>query len=236
MPDSENPNTGCPPVSKRRSAGYLLLGLTVILLNACTTAEDADVRRLRARAAYDLATNELRDGRISVGLASLQEAVGLNPEEPLYFNTLGIVQLQLMDLPKATEAFKKAIQLDPDYAEAHHNLGVTLAEEGKWKEALQAYQKAVSIPIYARPGAVYTNMGWAYYNLGQLPEAEKALLQALRLQPTLQPASYNLGLVLLKAGRQEEAKAAFRHARDLAPETDFGLAAREHLKALGETR
>ena len=47
-------------------------------------------------------------------------------------------------------------------------------------------------------------------------------------------AYYHLGLVLVKAGRRDEARTAFRQARELAPETPLGLAASEHLKALGE--
>ena len=230
------PNTARSTLSKGRWPSWLLVGLALSALVACASAQDAEVRRLRARAAYDLGVSEIRDGRTPTGLASLQEAVSLNSEEPLYFNTLGLVHLNLKDLPHAREAFNKAIQLNPDYADAHQNLGVTLAESGQWREAIKAYQKALSIPTYARPESVYTNMGWAYYNIGQLQEAESALLQAIRLEPTLEAAYYHLGLVLIKAGRREEAKAAFRRARELAPDSDFGVAAREHLKALGESQ
>lgn len=233
-------------LSKRRWPGWLLLGMALLILVACATSkEDAEVRRLRARAAYDLALTELCwkrpltepcQPRISLGVASLHEAISLTPQEPLYQNTLGLVHLELKNLPQAMEAFKKALELNPDYADAHHNLGVALAESGRWEEALKAYEKALAIPTYTRPETTYTTMGWAYYNLDRLGEAESALLKAIRLEPGLEAAHYHLGLVLLKAGRREEARAAFHRARELAPDSDFGRLAQERLRALGEGR
>jgi len=234
-PITSNDQRSTPPsfLSKRRWRGWLVLA-ALAALGACATGEDPEVRRLRARAAYDLALSELRDGRTSIGLASLQEAISLSPQESVYRNTLGLVHLSLRNLAEAMEAFKKALELNPQYGDAQHNLGVALAEAGRWEEAIQAYQRALAIPTYARPESVYTNMGWAYYNLGRLGEAESALLKATRLEPGLEPAHYHLGLVLLKAGRREEATAAFRRVRELAPDSDFGRGAQEHLKALGE--
>jgi len=217
--------------------------MVLTILAGCATTEEAEVRRLRARASYDLALSELcldrsRAGpcepRVSVGLASLKEAVSLNPAEPLYQNTLGLVYLNLKNLPQATDAFRKALELNPNYGEALHNMGVAMAEAGQWEEAIKAYQKVVTIATFTHLESLYTNMGWAYYNLGRLGEAERALLQAIRLDPALEAAHYHLGLVLLKAGRREEARAAFRRTRELAPDSDFGRAAGEHLRALGE--
>jgi Flp pilus assembly protein TadD len=50
----------------------------------------------------------------------------------------------------------------------------------------------------------------------------------------MQAAYYNLGLVLSAENRSDEARVAFRRARQLAPETPFGQAASERLKALGD--
>lgn len=241
----EKRSTAPSAVSKRRWSRWLLLGLVLTALAACAAGKEAEARRLRARAVYDLALTDLClnrprtepcEPRISAGLAALQEAISLDPRQAVYQNTLGLVHLNLKNLPQAIEAFKKALELNPDYAEAQHNLGVGLAESGQWEEAIKAYLKALTIPSNASPESVYTNMGWAYYNLGRLGEAESALRQALRLEPTLAAAHYNLGLVLLKAGRREEAKAAFRRTLELAPDSTFGMAAREHLKALGESQ
>ena len=195
-------------------------------------AKEAQLRRLQARSAYEAGWSHLREGRTAVGLTSFQEAVTLDPEEPIYHNSLGLVYLDLSQLPQALEAFGKAIALDPSYASAHLNLGVALTQSGRWDEAVHEYRKALALPGHANLVLAHHNLGWAYYNQNRLREAEEAFTLALRLEPSMASAHYHLGLVLLKAGRREEARAAFSKARELAPESEFGQAAREHLRAL----
>ena len=77
-------------------------------------------------------------------------------------------------------------------------------------------------------------LGLALFHLKRYREAEQALRLAIGLAPGLQGAYYHLGLVLAAENRKEEAKAAFRQARKLGPDTTFGQAARDRLKDLGE--
>lgn len=224
-------------MSRFGAGAGLVLWLGAALLAGCATGKEAEVKRLRARSAYERGLTDLAEGRTSLGLAALQEAVSLDPKTPLYRNELGKTYLHLKDpqlLAKALEEFKRAVELDPRYGEAQHNLGVAYAEGGKWEEAIRAYQKALSVPGYPDPEVAHHNLGWAFYNLDRLKEAEESFRLVLRMDPNMVSAHYQLGLVLLKAGRREEAKAAFRRAKELAPDTPFGLAATEHLKALGE--
>ena len=82
---------------------------------------------------------------------------------------------------------------------------------------------------------VRTKQAWEAYNWPQrYPEAESSLRFALSLDPQMQAAYYNLGLVLVAEKRQDEARAVFRRARQLAPDSPFGQAARERLRALGD--
>lgn len=225
-------------LSRRRRAlgfiGTLLGGLLAVALAGCATGKDAQVRALQARSNYELGLSHLREGNASLGLASLQEAVALAPDSPLYRNALGLLHLDLGRIPAALESLSEAVRLDPQFAEARHNLGVALAESGRWADAVEEYRRALAIPGYPNPILAYHNLGWAYHNLGRLAEAEEAMKMALRLEPDFVSAHYHLGLVLLRAGRREEAKASFMRARDLAPGSGFGRAAGEHLKALGE--
>jgi tetratricopeptide (TPR) repeat protein len=215
----------------------VVLWLALGLLAGCATGKDAEVKRLQARAAYERGWAELNEGRKWSAIQALEEAVALDPRTASYRNGLGLAYLDLKDpqlVPKAIEQFKRAVDLDPGYGEGHQNLGVAYAEAGRWEEALRAYRKALALPGYQTSEVVHHNSGWAYYNLGRLREAEESYRLALKIQPDMASAHYQLGLVLLKGGRREEARAAFRRARELAPDTPFGLAAQQHLKALGE--
>lgn len=224
-------------VSRFGGLAGLVVSLGAVVLAGCATGRTAEVKQLQARAAYERGVKDLEEGRTALGLAALQEAVTLDPDTALYHHWLGLAYLNLKNpqfLPKAVEALKRALELNPNNGDTQTSLGVAYAEQGKWAEAVQQYRKALDLPGYGNVEMTYHNLGWAYYNLNRLSEAEESFRLILKLDPKAPSAHYMLGVVLLKAGRRDEAKVEFRWARELAPETPFGLAAQQHLKALGE--
>ena len=48
-------------------------------------------------------------------------------------------------MDEAIAHFQKALQINPDYADAHNNLGSALLRKGKVDEAITHYQKALQI-------------------------------------------------------------------------------------------
>lgn len=224
-------------VLSRNAAGVLIAGLVALAMAAggCATGKEEQVRKIQARNAYDQGGSNFREGRVSLGLASLQEAVQLDPENATYWNALGVAQLQLRRWPEAQASFEKALELDGIYAEAYHNLGLAHARQGRLDEAVANYRKALTYPTYPSPELAYHNMGEAYLRQGKLREAEESLRQALQLESKNQFSHYLLGVVLAEAGRKDEAAAVFRQARDLDPGSSVGLLTVEALKTL-ETR
>ncbi len=98
----------------RNAAGALIAALIALAVAAggCGTSKEAQVRKIQARNAYDQGGSNFREGRVSLGLASLQEAVQLDPDNAIYWNALGVAQLQLRRWPEAQVSFEKASQLD----------------------------------------------------------------------------------------------------------------------------
>ena len=67
---------------------------------------------------------------------------------------------------EAVKSFEKAIQVKPDYAEAHYNYGTALQELGQLVEAVKRFETAIQIkPDFA---IAYENRGSALRKLGQL--------------------------------------------------------------------
>ena len=131
-----------------------------------------------------------------------------------YHDTLGLVYLELARPDLAIPELQKAVEIDPNSADAHFHLGTAYAETGRWEDAVTSYRKALALPTLGVPDFVHQNLGLALYHLRRYPEAESSLRFALSLDPQMQAAYYNLGLVLVAENRSEEAKAAFRHVRD----------------------
>lgn len=209
--------------------------LLAIVAAGCATGEEAlELQRIQARAAYERGLGHLRERQAGLALSAIQEAIALDPTVAVYHNTLGWLYLQLGRMDLALAQFRKAVELDPGYAEAHMNVGIALAETGAWEEAAAAYRKAISLPTLSTPQVAYQNLGLALYHLKRYREAEEALRFAIGLDQNLNAAFYHLGLVYSAQGRQDEARAAFRRARDMDPQSAFGQAAAERLKAMGE--
>ncbi|OGK88418.1 MAG: hypothetical protein A2X52_17470 [Candidatus Rokubacteria bacterium GWC2_70_16] len=208
--------------------------LALLLLAGCRSAVDEQVQRLQARAAYEQGIKNLSEKRVSLGLVSLQEAVSLDPDNALYRNALGVVNLDLGRKAEAQEQFQKAVALEPTYGEAQHNLGLAHAEQGRFEEAIALYRKALAQPTYSTPDVAYHNMGYAYLNVRKLKEAEEAFRLTIQLEPKRSSPHYWLGVVLVEQGRRDEARASLRTARDLDPGSIIGRSAVEVLKALGE--
>jgi tetratricopeptide (TPR) repeat protein len=65
-------------------------------------------------------------GKHDESIAALEQAVKASPKQPVFFNQLGVSWRHKGQFTKAREAYESALALDPDYADAHLNLGVLL--------------------------------------------------------------------------------------------------------------
>ncbi|PYV65590.1 MAG: serine/threonine protein kinase, partial [Acidobacteria bacterium] len=85
-------------------------------------------------------------------------------------------------MPKAKEAAKRALQLDPSMAEAHTALGVILTNfDWNWADAEREFKRAIeSNPNYAEAHHQY---GWLLGGLGRNAEARKEMERAQQLDP-----------------------------------------------------
>jgi superkiller protein 3 len=216
----------------KRAFGLLLA--VAALLAGCSLGRISEMKRLQAQNAYERGLSQVNQGQSALALSSLQEAATLDPRSALYRDTLGLLLLDLGRVDQAIAELKESIDLDPNRGDTHFHLGTALAEARRWDDAVAAYRRAITQPSLTVSDLAHQNLGLALFHLGRYREAEDALRFALSLDPQLQAAYYNLGLVLTAEKRPEEAKASFRRARQIAPESPFGQAALERLKALGD--
>jgi len=213
----------------------IIVGLIALLSSACaSTLTVTEPDRLRAEAAYDRGLSQMNARQMSPALAALREAVAVDPTVARYWDTLGLLYLELGRPDLAIEQMRKAVALDPHLADAHFHLGTAYAEANRWEEAVTSYRKALAEPTLAIPDLVNQNLGLALYHLKRYGEAESVLRFAISLEPKLQAAYYNLGLVLVAENRPDEARVVYQKACELGPDDPFCEAARERLRSLGE--
>lgn len=208
--------------------------LALALVGGCRSAVDIEVQKLQARANYEQALRHLSEKRVSLGLTTLQEAISLDPDNPIYRNALGVVQLDLKRPTEAQAQFEKAIALDAAYAEAHHNLGLAHAEQKRYDDAITAYRRALAFPTYPTPEVAYHNLGNAFLAQGKMAEAEDSYRAALRLEGRRVETHYNLAALLAILGRKDEAKKEFQAVREIDPSSPFAELAGEAIKKLDQ--
>src|SRR5581483_10559992 len=70
------------------------------------------------------------------------------PEHPVAWNGIGLVLTELRKFEDARNAFARAIQARPDFAEAHYNMSFTLSNLGEFEGALRETKRALELDPY----------------------------------------------------------------------------------------
>ena len=142
-------------------------------------------------------------------------AIRSNPNNPMYHFNHGIALASGLQFGKALVAYKRAIQLRPDYAEAYNNLGAILRNLGRTQEALIAFNNAIQYrPDY---GGAYNNRGALLADMACFNEALLDYQMATKLMPQFADAFNNYGYALQMLNRYDEAEYYVRHALALNP-------------------
>lgn len=144
------------------------------------------------------------------------EAVALKRSAlPQTFLETGLEEERRGDLSAAIVAYKRALELDPEFAQAHINLLNAYSKQGDRALVTEHYEQALQLT--PKSYELHYNYGVHLLNAGSLAEAEKALRTACELHPN-SPASFqNLGHVLEMLGRNDEAVAIYKHVLTLEP-------------------
>jgi tetratricopeptide (TPR) repeat protein len=176
-------------------------------------SEHADALNMRGVIAFQL-------GRHELAVELIDKAIKHNGTNPSYFSHLGMALREQGKIDRAIAAYRQAIHIKPDYAEAYCNLGVALRDQGRQDEAIAACRQAIAIkPDLAE---AHRNLGVALRDQGKYDEAIAAYRQAARIKPDYAGAHFNLGLALGDQGNLEEAIVEYRRAIGIKP--DFAQA------------
>ncbi len=129
------------------------------------------------------------------------------------------------DFQSAAEHLRKAIQIDPDFVQAHDNLGLSYVQLSQYENAVSEFQQAIALDTNVQESHRNLGLGlflqlnprsnYARYTLGRIlaaegsgsAEAEQLLRQSIADFPD---ARLPLAQVMLNKGATEEAVAELR--------------------------
>ena len=121
-----------------------------------------------------------------------------------------------MDWQGAERMYRKALEIKPDYAEAHNSLGLVLAAQGRVGEAIAHFSK--TLEIKPNDELAHYNLGNMLAGRGQADEAIAHYRKALEIKPDYEAAHFKLANVLAGRGQADEAIAHYRKALEINPD------------------
>jgi tetratricopeptide (TPR) repeat protein len=77
------------------------------------------------------------------------------------------------NLDKAIEEYKKAIELNPNYLQAHMNLGAVYIQQKKYDQAIEEFNTVVKLNYYY--GTAHYNLGYVYLLKGEKEKAQEEM-------------------------------------------------------------
>jgi Flp pilus assembly protein TadD len=161
----------------------------------------------------------LRDAkRMPEALALMENAVKRYPENTDLLYDYAMLAEKANQLDLMEKHLRKIMVLAPKNQHAYNALGYSLADRNiRLPEAYALISKALELA--PQDPFIMDSMGWVYFRMGKLKEAEDLLRRAFALRPDAEIAVH-LGEVLWVKGQKEAAQQLWRDAKAKDPQND----------------
>lgn len=165
----------------------------------------------KLRSIMDIHSN----GQTELALNELQGLINNYPNDSTLHNLNGALLKASNKINSSIKSFLEAINIKPDYYEAHFNLGVTYHEVHNYHEAIKCYETALSIqPNYP---IAHNNLGLIFFKNGQVDKAIQHFDFATTHNPNYFEAYNNLGAALIESKDINRAVISFKKAIEINP-------------------
>lgn len=178
-----------------------LVALVAVLATACTTttkttgsslATSNPGKKTEAERRQEAVANYVQVGLGYIGQRNrdqarlnLLRALEIDSRSPAAHNAMALLYQLERDPAHAERHFRNALRYDPGFTQARNNYGVFLASEGRYEEALAAFETASRDTNYNLRPQVFSSLGTVANRLGRSEDARAAWERAIALDPTL---------------------------------------------------
>lgn len=176
------------------------------------TAESGDRRAKRALA--DMYRNLQRYDEAE---PIYSELIAATPEDWRLYFARGAARERLHRWPEAEADFRQALALSPEQPDVMNYLGYSWIDRGEnMEEGLAMLQRAFE--LRSNSGQIIDSLGWAYYRMGNYPQALAYLEIAIQILPADPTLNDHLGDIYWRLGRRIEARFQWQRALTYAPD------------------
>lgn len=129
---------------------------------------------------------------------------------------LGLAYSAKGRLQQAAEHYRKALEIEPNFALAITNLGCVYTDTGNPQRAIELHKKAIELT--PKLAMAHYNLATAYGKLNRHTDAMAAYKKALELNPDIVEAHYGLAIAYANLGLSAQAEDEFKKTLKLNPE------------------
>lgn len=181
---------------------------------------------------YYLGLAYFRKGKFELAEQKYLRALSLKPDYTIVRNELGVNYLEMHRWDDAINQLKLVIEdiFHANQTAASINLGLAYYGKGDYPKALEIFR----VIVVENPGEPRgrLHLGKVYFAMDRVDLAMAEYRKALQLFPDYAQAHYQMALASLKAKDTASSIASFREVVRIAPDTEIGHLAREHLDLL----
>jgi len=158
------------------------------------------------RARYELGLVYQRQGLYAEALAAFDEALTFKPLIGLntLYKTIGTLRRARQDVDGAIEIFARRIDLVPNDADAHQELGDAYFRQGHHDEALAEF--GVTLLLDPARADAYAAIAQVHLRDGRYAEAADSARRTVALDPMHKEARYALATSLIRLGKTDEGR------------------------------
>ena len=154
-----------------------------------------------AEAYYNLGNVFFIQGEHEQAVKAYTKSVSIKPSFAPAHNGLGNALLDEGNYQKAIISYQKALKINPRYLEASYNLCTANIYAANYYQAINSCLNSIDLSPDSR---TYNNLGNAYFRTKQFDFAEDAYTKALKIDPRLPEAHFNLAAISLVHGKNKE--------------------------------
>lgn len=153
---------------------------------------------------YNLAQTLIEQNKIMPAIEHYEKLLQINPDLFAVHNELAYLYYQQGKFDKSINHWKTALDINPDDPSVHANLARTLIQTGELEQALQHFEHVLRLDPKNQP-KTYNDFGLLLAQHQQQELAITYFKQAIKIDPQIPQAHFNLGLVLADQGNFEQA-------------------------------
>jgi tetratricopeptide (TPR) repeat protein len=139
-------------------------------------------------------------------------AVQLDAKSPDALFLRGVIALFSKDYKKASECFQKVLDQSPSNFGASNNLALALVEQDDASKKKALEYAEMNVRQFPNQAEAFSTLGWVYYKLSRLDDAEGALRKALSSGQLSGDTAYFVARVSVDRDRKDEARQILEHA------------------------